>query len=105
MNERALIRARFQDVVSLVSLFGEYRKRPNSHHHEAMNHAFAVFLAPQLDSLTLTPQRIAHLVQLLAFSSSMPHFGDHASLIDEELTAVILYAICAPTPTTIAPEK
>ncbi|WP_341953412.1 helix-turn-helix domain-containing protein [Salinibacterium sp. TMP30] len=28
----ALIRARFRDVVSLMSLFGEYRKRPSSHH-------------------------------------------------------------------------
>jgi len=48
MNERALIRARFQDVVSLMSLFGEHRKRPNSHHHEAMNHAFA---APVSDAV------------------------------------------------------
>jgi len=100
----SLIRARFRNVVSLMSLFGEYRKRPSSHHHAAMNRSFTVFLAPQLDSLALTPERIAHLVQLLAFSSSMPHFGDHTSFTDEELTAIILHGICTPTPTT-ATEK
>ncbi|MGV8876495.1 MAG: TetR/AcrR family transcriptional regulator [Rhodoglobus sp.] len=96
----SLVRQRFRSVVSLMSLFGEYRKRPPSHHHAAMNSSFAVFLAPQLDSLTLTPERVAHLVQLLAFSASMPHFDDHASFTDEELTAIILHGIWVPASLT-----
>jgi AcrR family transcriptional regulator len=101
----ALIRARFRDVVSLLSLFGEYRKRPSSHHHAAMNDSFAVFLAPEANSLTLTPDRIAHLLQLLAVSSTMPHFGDYISFTDEELATIVLHGICAPTPTAVTTER
>ncbi len=96
----ALVRARFRDVVGLISLFGEYRNRPSAHSHVAMNQAFNLFLAPEIERLTLEPDRIAGLVQLLAFSSSLPHFSDDVSFTDDELAAIILHGITRAEPTS-----
>ncbi|MEO6825751.1 MAG: TetR/AcrR family transcriptional regulator [Microbacteriaceae bacterium] len=98
----SLMRTRYREVFELMAMFGEYRKPPSKRSRDDLAQVFRDFLEPDLARLNCGPDRVAKLLQLLAFSSSLPHFSDGVSHSARELTEVILYGIAGIRP---APEN
>lgn len=93
-----LMRNRYREVFGLMAMFGEYHKPPSKGSQEGFAQVFRDFLEPDLSRLNCGPERVAQVLQLLAFSSSLPHFSDGVTHSARELTDVILYGIAGIRP-------
>lgn len=88
-----LLRRRFAQVVALMTAVGSMG-RPHPHD---IAHEFTVLLAdvlaPDLRRLTVTPERAAQVIRMVALAASVPHITAGPAFDDDELTALILYGI------------
>ena len=94
-----LLRRRFAQVFALMTAVGQVG-RPHTHD---VAHEFTLLLAdvlaPDLLRLTVTPERAAQVIRMIALAASVPHITAGPVFDDDELTALILYGILgSPTP-------
>lgn len=87
-----LMRGRFTDIFRIMSLVGHERPQHN-HRPERFVETITKVLATDLDYLDWPADRVAHVIRLLTFSSSVPHLNDGISFSPEELTTLILHGI------------
>jgi hypothetical protein len=50
-------------------------------------------LAPDLDRLSWPADRVAHIIRLVTFASSVPHFNEGMEFTPAELASIVLHGI------------
>ncbi|HEU4848954.1 MAG TPA: helix-turn-helix domain-containing protein [Terrimesophilobacter sp.] len=91
-----LMQRRFRDVFRIMAIVGH--ERPSRTHQRKMfSDTIAEVLAPDLEKLAWPTDRVAHLIRLVAFASSVPHFNDGMEFTPAELASIILHGILHPT--------
>jgi AcrR family transcriptional regulator len=89
------LRARFTGIIGIMSAIG-MTGRPAGH---GARNDFAELVAEVLVSeaprLRIEPSRVAHLVRLIAFASSIGPFNDSHPFSTEELADIIVHGIAA----------
>jgi AcrR family transcriptional regulator len=99
-----LLQARFGGIVRMMSAMGHGERpvRPTPPPHSEYAGIVAQALAPDLDRLNWPADRVAPLIRLIAFSTSIPMFTEATPFTTDELTRFVLYGIVghpAPDPT------
>jgi AcrR family transcriptional regulator len=93
------LRGRFNGALRVMTAVGR-KQTPRPPDPEVYNQILTQIFAPDVERLTLPPRRIAHLVRLLTFASSVPPVNDaDTPFTTEELTELVLNGIQThPTP-------
>jgi AcrR family transcriptional regulator len=99
-----LLQARFAGIIRLMTAVGERE------HHGPVNPVaraeYAVIvgrvLQADLELLTWPPERVAPLIRLIAFSTSIPMFNEGTPFTVDELTRFVLYGIAGQSPAMLA---
>jgi len=85
---------RFRSVIRMMVAVGRQGPPPKQ---EESRHEFALIigelLAGHRQQLTIAPERVAHYVRLVAFSSAIPGFAQDMGFTAGELTDLILHGI------------
>lgn len=93
-----LVEAKFRDVFGLMALFDD--RRPHvAQPRNILADAFEQMLAPEADRLNCSPEVVARIIRLLAFSTSIPHLNDGVTYTPEEITDIVLYGVAGARPT------
>lgn len=92
-----VVQAKFREVFGLMALFGE-RRPPHTHSRDTLVGTFETLLAPEAGRLNCSPEMVARIIRLLAFSTSIPHLNDGATYTPEELTDIVLYGVAGARP-------
>lgn len=87
-----LMQRRFRDVFRIMTIMGHQRP-PHRDPRRDFAGIIAEVLAPDLDRLAWPPDRVAHLIRLITFAASVPHFNEGAEFTPDELTAIVLHGI------------
>jgi len=89
-----LIQERFSGVFQLMSAIGA-TERPAPPHGQRLEYAsiIARALRPDLDRLNCPPERVAHLLRLIAFSSSVAPLNESHPFSEDELVDFVLYGV------------
>ncbi|MGO4689285.1 TetR/AcrR family transcriptional regulator [Glaciibacter sp. 2TAF33] len=96
-----LLQARFGGIVRMMSVMGHGERpvRPTPPTHSEYAGIVAQALAPDLDRLNWPAERVAPLIRLIAFSTSIPMFTEATPFTTDELTRFVLYGIAGhPAP-------
>jgi AcrR family transcriptional regulator len=98
-----LLQARFGGIVRLMSAMGhgEHPMRPTPPPRSEYAGIVAHALQPDIDRLNWPAERVAPLIRLIAFSTSMPMFTEGTPFSTDELARFVLYGIIghpAPDP-------
>lgn len=102
----ALMLDRFEGVIRVMTARGS-QARPPRDEVWPFTEPIVALLEPDLDRLAIAPERVAHYIRLVAFSSAIPHFTRDMGFTVDELTELILEGIVrrphsdshpAPTP-------
>lgn len=95
-----LLQARFSGVFRLMAAIpeGERPSRPPRPERTEYAGIVARALQPDLDRLTWPAERVAPLIRLIAFSTSMPMFSDDNPFTVDELTRFVLHGITGREP-------
>jgi AcrR family transcriptional regulator len=101
-----LLQARFGGIVRMMSAMGhtEHPVRPAPPPHSEYAGIVAQALIPDHDRLNWPAERVAPLIRLIAFSTSIPTFAEATPFTTDELTRFVLYGIIgrpAPDPTVV----
>ncbi len=91
----ALMLDRFDGVIRVMAARGYPTRRPRDEVWP-FTQPIATLLEPDLDRLALAPERVAHYIRLVAFSSAIPHFTRDMGFTVDELTRLILGGIVRP---------
>lgn len=87
-----LMRERFGEVFRIMAMVGG---GPPPRRHE--RHEFAMIIArllePEAERLNWPPERIAHIIRLISFASSLPVLNEHTEFTDTELASIVLYGV------------
>jgi AcrR family transcriptional regulator len=98
-----LLQSRFTGVFRMMAIVG-MQGRPVP---PASRNDYAALvgdaLKPDLDLLGWPPERVASLLRLVAFASSIPQFNESIGFTLDELTTFALHGILAPPDPGIAP--
>jgi AcrR family transcriptional regulator len=88
-----LLLERFSDVFRMMAVVGH--RDPRKGHADRREYAEILerVLAPDLENLAMTPDRISHILRLLAFSASVPHLNNGSEFSLDELTEFVLHGI------------
>lgn len=98
------IQGKFQKVFGLMALFGDRRPHTN-HPRDTLGGIFETMLASETHRLNCSPEMVARIIRLLAFSTSIPHLNDGVTYTPEELTDIVLYGIAGATPSDPTPRR
>ncbi|WP_454110985.1 TetR/AcrR family transcriptional regulator [Leifsonia shinshuensis] len=104
-----LLRERFQSVMRIVTVVGHQRP-PIPQERTELAEIIARILAPEADELNWPPDRVAHILRLISFSSAFPALNDGIEFSVDDLARIALvgvagrpFAIYTPiTPVTTA---
>jgi AcrR family transcriptional regulator len=91
----ALLQSRFAGIFSLMSALGQHERPKHSHSSAAAEYAGVVaeMLRPDLARLSWPAERVAPLIRLIAFSTSLPMFNEQSPFGLDDLTRFVLYGI------------
>ncbi len=92
------LRERFSGVVRLAGLVGDPRSSHQREHRHVYAEIIAEVLAPDAERLNVPPERIAHLVRMMAFAAAIPAFNTGNEFTDDELTQLMLYGVVGQHP-------
>jgi AcrR family transcriptional regulator len=97
-----ILQVRFSGVVSMMAALGQTERPPFSRDASRLGYTEVVaqLLRPELDRLNLPAERVASLLRLVAFSTSLPKFSESVAFTLDELTDIVLWGIVGqPGPT------
>jgi AcrR family transcriptional regulator len=87
-----LMRQRFGEIFRIMAMVGGGPPpRPNQRHEFAV--IIARLLEPEAEELNWPPERVAHIIRLIAFASSLPALNEHTEFTETELMSIVLYGI------------
>ncbi len=90
----ALMKHRFGTVFQMMAVLGSHERPPVSHERR---HKFVELvvraLEPDAQRLTVSPDRVAHVLRLMSFATSFPTLNAGIELTLDELTGIILYGV------------
>lgn len=93
----AILRERFAGIVGLMSVLGGHEHARGGRHHEHAEAPSASVVASLLerhrDRMRLDPVAAAHLIRVLVFGVSMPHFGSDSELTTDDIVDFVLRGI------------
>jgi AcrR family transcriptional regulator len=89
-----LIRVRFSGVVRLMAAIGA-TERPAPPKDRRLEYAtiIARALRPDVERLNCPPERVAHLLRLVAFATSVPPLNQSHPFDEDELVQFVLYGV------------
>ncbi|GAA3747670.1 TetR/AcrR family transcriptional regulator [Leifsonia bigeumensis] len=87
-----LMQRRFHDVFRIMAIVGHERPS-HTHQRKMFADIIAEVLAPDLEKLAWPADRVAHIIRLVTFASSVPHFNDGMEFTPAELASIILHGI------------
>jgi AcrR family transcriptional regulator len=89
-----LIRVRFSGVVRLMAAIGA-TERPAPPQDRRLEYAaiIARALQPDIGRLNCPPERVAHLLRLVAFATSVPPLNQSHPFDEDELVQFVLYGV------------
>jgi AcrR family transcriptional regulator len=94
-----LMRQRFGEVFRIMAMVGGGAPPKRHQRHESAA-IIARLLQPEIAELNWPPERVAHVIRLITFASSLPAFNEHTEFTANELVSIVLYGIAGhPTPT------
>lgn len=94
-----LMQRRFRDVFRIMTIIGHERP-PHPDQRRVFAGIVAEVLAPDLENLAWPPERVAHLIRLVTFAASVPHFNEGLEFTPAELASIVLHGILRnPRPT------
>jgi len=100
-----LLRERFHSVMRIMPVIGPQRP-PVPQERGEFARIIAGILQPEADDLTMPPERVAHMLRLISFSSAFPALNEGIEFGVDELARMVLVGIAgtsphlAPSPTT-----
>ncbi|MEO8908308.1 MAG: TetR/AcrR family transcriptional regulator [Microbacteriaceae bacterium] len=99
-----ILQTRFSGVLAMMSALGHKERPPfaGDASRDEYPSIIAHLLEPELHHLNLPTDRIAPLLRLVAFSSSIPQFNESVGFTLDELTDIVLYGIVGDAPSVIA---
>ncbi len=87
-----LMRRRFGEVFKIMAMVGGGPPPRRDQRHE-----FAVIIArllqPEAEELNWPPERVAHIIRLISFASSLPVLNEHTEFTETELASIVLYGV------------
>ena len=87
-----LMRQRFGEIFRIMAMVGGGPPPRRDQRHE-----FAVIIArllePEAERLNWPPERVAHIIRLITFASSLPALNENSEFTETELAAVVLYGV------------
>lgn len=90
-----ILQTRFSGVLAMMSALG-HKERPRFGRDPSRleySGIVAQLLEPELERLNLPADRIASLLRLVAFATSIPQFNESVGFTVDELTDIVLYGI------------
>ena len=87
-----LMQRRFHDVFRIMAIVGHERPQ-HQHQRKVFAGIIAELLAPDLEKLSWPTDRVAHIIRLVTFASSVPHFNDGMEFTPAELASLVLHGI------------
>ncbi|WP_022884217.1 TetR/AcrR family transcriptional regulator [Glaciibacter superstes] len=98
----ALLQERFTLVFNLMMALGRRGGPPPQEERREFGEIMARALAPDLERLSVSPERAAQVIRMVTLAASVPHLND-AEISTDEITSIILYGIAGrPAETTIS---
>ena len=98
-----LMRQRFGEIFRIMAMVGGGPPPRRDQRHE-----FAAIigrlLEPEAEDLNWPPERVAHIIRLIAFASSLPALNEHTEFTETELVSIVLYGITGQTRVDAAAE-
>ncbi|HXD61584.1 MAG TPA: helix-turn-helix domain-containing protein [Lacisediminihabitans sp.] len=87
-----LMRRRFGEVFRIMAMVGGGPPPRRDQRHE-----FAVIIArllqPEAEELNWPPERVAHIIRLITFASSLPALNENTEFTETELASIVLYGV------------
>jgi len=98
-----ILQERFGGVMAMVSALGHKERPPYSRDSSRLEYAgiVAQLVEPELEQLNLPADRVAALLRLVAFSTSIPQFNESTGFTLDELTDIVLFGIVGDPPPTM----
>ncbi|MEY9950855.1 TetR/AcrR family transcriptional regulator [Leifsonia sp. EB34] len=101
-----LLRERFQNVMRIMPVVGHQRP-PIPQERTELAAIIAGILAPEADDLNWPPERVAHILRLISFSSAFPALNDGIEFSVDDLATIALLGVAGrpsvlSTPVTTA---
>ncbi|TXN28568.1 TetR/AcrR family transcriptional regulator [Lacisediminihabitans profunda] len=87
------LRARFAGIIGIMSAIGMTGRPPGHGGRNEFAEIVAEVLEPEAARLRLDPTKVAYLVRIIAFASSIGPFNDAHPLSTDELADIILHGI------------
>lgn len=87
-----LMRQRFSEVFRIMAMLGGGPPPRRNQRHEFAA-IIARLLEPEAERFNWPPERVAHIVRLIAFASSLPALNEHAEFTETELVSIVLYGV------------
>jgi hypothetical protein len=89
------LRARFTGIIGIMSAIGMTGRPPGSGQPNEFAELVAEVLSSEAPRLRIDPTRVAYLLRLVAFASSLGPFNDSHPLSTDELADIIVHGIAA----------
>lgn len=87
-----LLRERFQNVMRIMAVVGHQRP-PIPHERAEFAAIIARILAPEAEELNWPPDRVAHILRLISFSSAFPALNDGIEFSVDDLAKIALVGV------------
>lgn len=88
----SLLRERFQNVMRVMAVVGNQRP-PIPQERTEFAAIITRILAPEADDLNWPPDRVAHILRLISFSSAFPALNDGIEFSVDELARIALVGV------------
>lgn len=98
----ALLRHRFEAVFHLMAALGEFSRPPAHDERHEFGAIIERLLEPHQERLAFEPRRIAGMIRSITLATTLPQLNDGAPFTVDEVTALILHGVSAPTPADIS---
>ncbi|WP_233265393.1 TetR/AcrR family transcriptional regulator [Leifsonia sp. AG29] len=96
-----LLRERFRSVMRIMPVIGGERP-PIPQERAEFARIIAEVLRPEADALNWPPERVAHILRLVSFSSAFPALNDGQEFSIDDLARIVLTGIAGELPAGFA---
>ncbi|MCU1550984.1 MAG: TetR/AcrR family transcriptional regulator [Glaciihabitans sp.] len=83
------LRSRFVGIFGIMNALGMSERPPARSERQEYVEIIATVLAPNIDELNLPPERIAHFIRMVAFSTAIPRMNEGSEFSTAELASLI----------------
>jgi AcrR family transcriptional regulator len=96
-----LLRERFRSVMRIMPVIGGERP-PIPQERTEFARIIAEVLRPESEALNWPPERVAHILRLMSFSSAFPALNDGQEFSIDDLARIVLTGIAGDLPAALA---